>query len=694
MNLRNAGLRRSRRRDSPLDHSNLGPNGLRGLGVPLLLIGLVLHSATPARAAQNRQADVPQKNDPELVGSIEGAVVDRETGRPVSGVIVVVEGTSLSAAVGNDGRFRIERVPAVVHIVRAEAPGYVPLSSPELKVSANRSVAVILELTRSLSIREEVFVTIGTGSRPPNVTTSSFEMGREEVRRSAGSMGDVNRLVQALPGLAVLGDLRNDLVARGGSPSENLTLVDGIEVPTVNHFPTTGTTGGVVAMLNNELIDDASFLAGGFPAEHGNRLSSVLDIHLREGDRSRSVFEADVNFAGAALIAEGPLGPRGSWLATGRRSFLDMFSRAAGGDVEDALPRMSDYTFKMNYDVGPRDHVWVVAFGGSDTIRLVGDADNVEEPDFLTIDNAGWRTVTGVAWRHLFGATAFGLFTASDALTHYDVEVRNGALGDAQEFVNQSVEGETTLKYDLSWQLSNRLTLRGGGSWKRFRRSVVIAQPLGIDTPFSVQPREDVPGVDLDLDATAQIRAGHVQLAARLVPRVTLTVGARIDHFQALDSTKIGPRVGVETSMTPRLTVSVSAGRYYQQPELTSIVARPENARLTPMEADHVVVGTAYQPRADVRITVEAYRKWYRGYPVSLDFPELTLANHGIDFDMSDILLPLASRGRGRSSGVEVFVKKRLSGASMDNWHTPCPVQSRWRSTASSAAEPSIRRIF
>jgi hypothetical protein len=72
-----------------------------------------------------------------------------------------------------------------------------------------------------------------------------------------------------------LGNLRNDLVARGGSPSENLTLIDGVEVPTVNHFPTTGTTGGVVAMLNNELIGDASFLAGGIPAEYSDRLSSV-----------------------------------------------------------------------------------------------------------------------------------------------------------------------------------------------------------------------------------------------------------------------------------------------------------------------------------------------------------------------------------------------------------------------------------
>ena len=126
-------------RDSLLENTNQGwrANVSCVLVARVLLLGLVLHSATPARAAQNRQAENPPKNDPELVGSIEGEVVDRDTRQPVSGALVLVEGTSLSAVVGNDGRFRIENVPATVYIVRAEGPGYVPLSSPELKVSVD-----------------------------------------------------------------------------------------------------------------------------------------------------------------------------------------------------------------------------------------------------------------------------------------------------------------------------------------------------------------------------------------------------------------------------------------------------------------------------------------------------------------------------------------------------------------------------
>lgn len=624
----------------------------RNAGVFALAAALSLHIATPAASEQS---------GPKGAGSIEGEVVDRDTRRPVVGAVVLVEGTGLTAAVGQDGHFRIDQVAPAVYTIRAERPGYVPHSSPEISVPANRSIAVVLELTRALTIREDVLVSAAAIPRLPTVTTSSFDMGREEIRRSAGSMGDVNRFVQALPGIAALGDLRNDLVSRGGSPSENLTLVDGIEVPTINHFPTTGTSGGVVAILNNELIEDASFLAGGFPAEYGNRLSSVLDIRLREGHRSRPVFEADANFAGAAIIAEGPLGASGSWIATGRRSFLDIFSRSAGGDVEEALPRMSDYTFKVRYDAGARDTLWVVGFGGADTIRLVGDGDNLEEPDFLTIDNGGWRAVTGVAWRHLFGTNAFGLCTVSDGRARYNVEVTDGAHGGVLEFLNRSNEGNTTLKYDLSWQLAQRFTVRAGVSWKREARNLRIAQPNGVDTPFSVQPSADVAGVDLDLDAAAEIWSSHAQLAVKLAPRATLTAGARVDEFSVLNTTTVSPRIGLETVVSPRLTFHAAAGRYHQQPELTAIVARRENGELSPMQSDHLIVGTVFQARPDLRISIEGYRKWSRRYPVSLHFPALTLANHGIGFDMADILLPLTSLGRGRAEGLEVFVKKRLS---------------------------------
>lgn len=223
---------------------------------PLLLPVFLLHIAIPVSAA-------PQP--PAAIGVIERAVVDRDTHRPLVGAAVLVEGTSLTAIVEDGGRFRIGGVSAGVYSIRAEAPGYAPLSSVEIKVPANRSVSIVLELARTLTVREEVVVTADAAARPPNVTTSSLDFGSEEIRRSAGSMGDLNRPVQALPGLAALGDLRNDLVARGGSPSKNLTLVDGIEVPTVNHFPTMGSTGGVVAMLNGELIAERRSWPAGFP---------------------------------------------------------------------------------------------------------------------------------------------------------------------------------------------------------------------------------------------------------------------------------------------------------------------------------------------------------------------------------------------------------------------------------------------
>jgi hypothetical protein len=144
--------------------------------------------------ALNRTAAAGAEQDARDVGMIEGEVVARDTRRPVVGSVVIVEGTSLTALVDADGRFRIEQVSAAVHILRAEGPGYLPLSSVEIKVPANRSITVVLELERAVSIHEDVIVRAPTAPRPANVTTSSFELGSEEIRRSAGSMGELDSM--------------------------------------------------------------------------------------------------------------------------------------------------------------------------------------------------------------------------------------------------------------------------------------------------------------------------------------------------------------------------------------------------------------------------------------------------------------------------------------------------------------------
>lgn len=596
-------------------------------------------------------------------GWIEGIVVDRATQRPVPSAVILVDATGGHVLSGEDGRFKIDGIKSGVQTLRVEASGYEPVSSPELKISPRRATTVTITLIASPQFREDVMVTAPIAPPPAGVTTSSYGIASEEIRRSAGSLGDVNRFVQSLPGLAAVGDIRNDLVARGGSPVENLTRVDGFETPTLSHFSTVGGTGGVVTLLNAELIADATFLAGGFPADYGDRLSSVLDVRLREGNRTRHAFEADVNFAGASIVAEGPLGSgqKGSWIGTVRRSFVDLLANSAN---IASVPEMTAYTFKAAFDLGRRHKLWAVSFGGAERIDFNLDDDDPDEPDYVGIEHRGGRTVFGVGWRHLLWDRAFGVVSFSNSSAGYEIDARDRLLGgDSLILRDHSTENVTTIQYDLSWQPFRTWTIRSGALIKALGRDLDLAQPKGVQMPYSVRPREDTPGLTLDFTATAPIAAAYVQASGQVLPRTTLTGGLRVTRFVELGDVKAyDPRGGLEFRLSRTVRLSVAAGRYHQQPELVSVVAVPGNANLAPIESDHLVGGVKYEPNPGLLVSAEIYRKWYRAYPVSLEYPQLTLANHGSEFNTSDLLLlPMTSDGKGRVHGLEFFLKKRLA---------------------------------
>ncbi len=391
-------------------------------------------------------------------GSLEGTVRDRQTRQLIVGATVLIENTPLVVITDADGRFRLDDVPAGTHSLRVEAPGYVLLSQPDILVSPGRSSALEVEIDRGAEgVSETVVVQARAFERPPEVTTSEYGMRYEEVRRSAGAIGDINRFVQALPGVVIADDQRNDLVTRGGSPNENLTLVDNVEVPNLNHFGAQGTGGGAISMLNTELLADATFLTGGFPAAFGNRLSSVLDIRLREGNRARTEVEADVNFAGVSAVLEGPLGSRGSWIATVRRSYLDLVT----GVIDlPAVPETTAYQFKGVYDIDAANKVWVVGIGGRDSIDFDVDEEDLEDPSLISAENRGWRAVTGVNWQRLFGKRGYGILGASYACSHFGVEARDRELNDQIERIPRM-----HVRPEIRRVLSGRARVGNEGRW-------------------------------------------------------------------------------------------------------------------------------------------------------------------------------------------------------------------------------------
>jgi hypothetical protein len=624
-----------------------------------VLLVLAAWSVTSTRVdAEQSQAGSTSAQQPGRAGALEGAVRDRQTRQLVASATVLVENTALATVTDVDGRFHLADVPAGSHVVRVEAAGYAVQSQPDVLVSPGRSSAISLELERSSgTFSEQVVVSASAFDRPPEVTTSSYGMQYAEVRRSAGAIGDINRFVQALPGVIIANDQRNDLVARGGSPSENLTLIDNIEVPNLNHFGAQGTGGGAISMLNTELLADATFLAGGFPAEFGNRLSSVLDIRLREGNRSRTEVEGDVNFAGASLVMEGPLGRKGSWIGTVRRSYLNLLS-----DVIElpAVPQTTAYQFKGVYEFDAQNKVWLMGLGGWDSILFEVDEADLDDPSLVRVDNDGRRVVTGANWQRGFGKRGYGILSVSDASTRFDVEARDRELDDRVTLLNESHEGETTVKYDVSWQLGRRWAVKGGAAWKRIRSQLDIDQPFGAQNPWSVDPTR-VNAVSLHTAFATSIGLGHVQLSGPVAPRLKLTLGGRMDRFNYLDTTTVSPRAGLTFELTPTVTATASFGRYYQQPDLVYLNADPTNRDLDPMRADHVVGGMSYTPRPDLKLSVELYRKAYTSYPVSVEYPTLSLANTGDAFGVGGLLFPMVSAGEGRSRGVELFLHKRLT---------------------------------
>jgi hypothetical protein len=526
---------------------------------------------------------------------------------------------------------------------------------------------------QSVTVTEPVFIA------PEEIKNSGYLVQAREIFQSAAALQDVSRYVQSLPGVAIgADDFRNDIIVRGGSPLENLFIVDNIEVPNINTFANFGSAGGTVGILDAGLIQDVNFLTGGYPAPFINRTSSVLQVTQREGNREQFQGRLTLGFAGVGTILEGPIRKhKGSWVISARRSFLDLFTQNLGFG---GVPKTYTFSGKALYDLTPRDRIWIASLAAVDSIRLgatQGSANDQEVSNF-DIRYNGWRNATGFNWQRLFGSRGVGLLgvTYSTAVVDDAIKdlLRNGIPPPSESvatligtspvvFSENSREGEGTIKYDLTVYLPVAGKLQVGGSVKFFQIRYDTDSPFGVDSPYSLQ--RDLNPFSLQRSFESNQTGGYFQATRDYGRRLNITWGGRIDNYAYLHATRFSPRAGLSYALTDKLSWRASFGSYYQQPNFLFLAAFPENRTLVPFRADHYVTGLSYVFSSSLRASLEVYRKNYKDYPVATQFPTLSLANVGDTFDVQDILFPLTSAGRGRAQGMELFVEKKFT----DKWY-------------------------
>ena len=615
------------------------------------------------------------------VGSLSGTVLGVD-GKPAIGVKVCIQNTDRCATTDITGSYRLVELRSGDYPLEITAPGQPSIKSSTVQVRAGLEGKVDVSLPRLESVTTTLDVVESSFIAPEEVKNSGYLVQGNEVFKVAGALQDVSRYVQLLPGVAIgSDDFRNDIIVRGGSPLENLFVVDNIEVPNINTFANFASAGGSISILDPAMLQDVTFLTGGYPAPYINRTSSVLQITQREGDRSEFRGRATLGFAGAGALLEGPINKgKGSWMLSARRSFLDFFTDDVGFG---GVPVVYTFNAKAVYDLTPKDRIWGVALSSVDEIRLgakepkEGETLEPDEINNLDIRYDGWRLATGFNWQRLFGERSVGLLgiTHSESRVNQQVKdlVRNGVpppgtpideqIEDAPiVFKENSREGETTMKYDYTTYMGALSKIQAGGSFKIFNIDYNTASPYGNDSPFS-----PTPGLDpfiLRTSLRTYQNGAYVQTSQQITKRLNVTLGGRLDDFRYIGSTRFSPRAGASFRITDKLSIRASYGWFFQQPSFLFVAAYPINQGVIPIRAEHFVAGLSYVVNPTLRFTVETYRKSYNDYPVSIDLPTVTLANIGDTFNVRDILFQLTSAGRGDVMGVELFVEKKFT----DKW--------------------------
>lgn len=592
---------------------------------------------------------------------IKGVVIDKSTRQPLEFVNVLVVGLGIGASTDANGNFLITQVPPGIYRLQASFLGYKTELTPEYRVN-HVTPYVQIELEEENASLNEVVVTASPFQKVPESPVSLRVIGLQEIEKAPGANRDISKVVQNYPGVAFspIG-YRNDLIVRGGGPSENRFYLDGVEIPNINHFSTQGASGGPVGLIDADLIRSVRFYSGAFPADKGNALSSVLDFSLRDGDMERNSLKATLGASEVSLSSNGHIGNKTSYLVSVRQSYLQALFKILGLPF---LPAYTDASFKIKTRFDSHNELTLLGLGGIDRMKLnlgIEGEDAEYMLSYLPEINQETYTVGGV-YRHYSQRHVQSIVLSQSYLNNRNVKYRDN---------DESREENLTLRLG-SIEQETKLRMENTSSWS------VWKVKAGFDLNYSHYKSNEYRKVfanalrEYDYHTDLSLwRWGMFASVDYAAPdkSFTASMGVRTDGNNYSDKMKelwrqLSPRLSVSYRLVEGLTLSGHVGLYYQLPSYTALGFKGEEGEYVNRHLDYISVsqeslGLSWTPNENMELSVEGFYKLYGHMPFSLS-DQIPLSCKGNDYGTIGNEA-LSSEAKGRSYGVELMFKWLLT---------------------------------
>ncbi len=586
-------------------------------------------------------------------GIIYGKVRDAVSMQPLIGANILILDSNLGAAADQEGNYKIKGIKPGTYRLKISSIGYITVIKTDVVVNSVKPARLDVELMETTLELSEVTVKDEYFSKNPLEPISTTNFSFEEIRRAPGGFEDVVRALSILPGVAQADAGRNDLIVRGGAPSENLFLVDGIVIPNINHFGTQGAAGGPVSYVNLDYVKSTSFSTGGFPVTYGDRLSSVLSINLKNGRQDRIGGKATVSATQFGLDMEGPINRSSDFIFSVRRSYLDFIFKAAGFAF---VPEYYDLLSKVNIKTSTNSNLSFFFLGALDNVNFFNDTPDKRFNNSRTLGSDQKQYTAAGKYQQIFG-TGFLDIALSRNYVNY-----NSTQNDTVQnpiYKNISTEIENSIKSDLTVKVSSENELNIGTEFKLIEFKSDIYSPAKL-TSFG----DSVSAVNSKMNENYFKWGGYLNFNTVMMKRVIVNLGIREDYFSGInDKYYFSPRFSLSYNLSAINSINFSTGIYYQSPSylwLTSV-----NKNLKDIRVNQYILGFENRVREDILFKVEGFIKDYSNYPASLTRPYLILANTGAGYSDDNFtslgLDPLVSAGKGLTKGIEFSLQKKLS---------------------------------